>query len=1099
MQCPKCHTKIEEKQTVCHKCHKVLLLECPNCHELGDSAVCTNCGYTILVKCSKCSKINNVKDVNCTKCGFPVASSLAYQECESDEYASVSINFNNLNKIRKILGKKGLYEKFYYRLKNLLLVHMKDLEGKVISYGDEYEINFNKELSFATSSNKAVRFSLKLINAFTGVNNNILGEFGTPLNMVVTITRKTAEELQNQKIYENNVKPLSIKKTDKKYLKGLQVVLDEYVRDEVSKEFKTDSLYTVEESGKTITFYEIILDSYVLPPSKTEEKEIDAAKRVIINNKNSEPVKDYNNFRVLDLNAKCKFEITNPVQLLDKLRSMDLAKQGKIITLRSEPENRAAIEDITETFSNMDYKVVSVTCTPNMNYKPWGFFEELFKDYFGLNEYGVDNIDKADAKFAAITDLLKGKSVKAMTPEDARYNYIEKWNRFLGTLSRTVIIADGFENIDDTSIQTLVLYFDKYRNIVPNFVFMVNKKVSVHSKIKSLIRTDKYTELTLGKSSIEECLSTLKSDASDFINSFYFEKIKENYNGSYLYFKNAVNYLKDTEVIIDFENKLIVNSQKSVIIPTSLETLYRARLKYLSSDSESSFIIAYAGFLSARLDRCMLTQLGIKDPKACVDKLVNIGFARTSDGILYINNYVMLSEVALLSVKKQAEEFLVKNIIAKLGNSLDDSAMAFLFGRLGMYKEEYLTLWKNSQFALKTGDYDSYLKNCLSYLSLVEHLGTQIDKSAIEENKKDVYNNILMFLYGYSPAKIYFIENILLMDAIEEGDDEKIVKLSNLMLQGALISSNYTDALGLLHNILSRMKNPTLTVDGELNAKFLLLSLVNVEILYNIGNFRQCSEVADELLKVLNKNNIEKVKPESFSTNLFVSHIMDTFRLAGFAKLFLMDDNLDEFFEKVHKAMESELPEKDCILAVKEFLAGKTYTTDNIEGYSPYSKVIFLILQEISNLKSDYKRFAQNIYQAKLLASDINQKELELFCDALIGYAYSKVNIEEKAESIYEDILKTAERDAIFNILAIAKYFLAKLYADMGRNKESMRLIKDTLMLIREYDNQAAIMYILCKKLQTDIMEHGESSEPELEAEKRCFKPYAESLKLILE
>ena len=43
------------------------------------------------------------------------------------------------------------------------------------------------------------------------------------------------------------------------------------------------------------------------------------------------------------------------------------------------------------------------------------------------------------------------------------------------------------------------------------------------------------------------------------------------------------------------------------------------------------------------------------------------------------------------------------------------------------------------------------------------------------------------------------------MDAINQGDDEKIVKLSNLMLQGALITSNYTDALGLMHNILSRM------------------------------------------------------------------------------------------------------------------------------------------------------------------------------------------------------------------------------------------------------------------------------------------------------
>ena len=39
-----------------------------------------------------------------------------------------------------------------------------------------------------------------------------------------------------------------------------------------------------------------------------------------------------------------------------------------------------------------------------------------------------------------------------------------------------------------------------------------------------------------------------------------------------------------------------------------------------------------------------------------------------------------------------------------------------------------------------------------------------------------------MFLYSYSPEKIYEIENILLIDAINENNNEKIVKLSNLML-----------------------------------------------------------------------------------------------------------------------------------------------------------------------------------------------------------------------------------------------------------------------------------------------------------------------------
>ena len=352
-----------------------------------------------------------------------------------------------------------------------------------------------------------------------------------------------------------------------------------------------------------------------------------------------------------------------------------------------------------------------------------------------------------------------------------------------------------------------------------------------------------------------------------------------------------------------------------------------------------------------------------------------------------------------------------------------------------------------------------------------------------------------MCLYSYSTAKIYFIENILLMDAINEDDEEKIVKLSNLMLQGALITSNYTDALGLLHNILSRMPQATLKVNNTVNTKFLLLSLVNIEILYNIGNFRQCVEVAEDILSVLSPEILEQAKPASFSTNLFVSHIMETFRLVGFAKLYLMDEDIEEFFTLIKTTLNTELPERDCILAVRDFLSGKVYNTGNIEEYSAFSKVIFLILQEFSVLKNDYKRFAQNIYQAKLLSLDIHQRELEMFCDLLIAYAYSKIGITKKAEAIYKDVLNNAEKSAIFNILALSKYLLAKFNSS---TEEALLLINDTLALIRKYNNQSQIVYALFEKLYIDIIRSQEIANVDIEAEEQKIIGLKEKLSLIL-
>lgn len=1083
MECPKCHTKLDDNQTVCPRCHKVLLLECPNCKNLSESAVCEKCGYTIVVKCSKCGKINPVTKEKCSKCGFPVKTSLAYQECESDDFASIIVKFGALKNIRRLLKSQELYSKFYYRLKNLLLAQLKGVDCKLIIYNDVFVINMNKELSFATSSNKAARLAIKVVNAFSELNNNIVEELSSPLNLSLTIVKKSSENLQDLIEYENNVKLLNIKKSNKKYLLGLKIILDQDVCDNIGKDYKTDSLYSIEENGRTIVFYEIVLDDYVLPPSKDDDENIAPVHKASLpKSKPENEEKDIYAFKVFDINAKCTFDRVPAASLLNRMSALDFVNKDKILAIRGDCNLQPSSQDLVKFFESKDYKVLSVTCTESMNYKPWGFFDAVLRDFWRLSFHNKFNQGLDIKNHKALFDLLMFKPVKAMSPEDARFAYMEHIGKFLSSLQKTVILVEGFEYLDDTSIQTLELYFDRFKNIKTNFVFVTSSEHAVHTKIKGLLRTPCYTEITLKKSSIDSLLSTLKSDAADFIQSFYFEKIRENFDGSLLYFETALSYLKETNVLLDFDNKLIIKSHKSVILPSSLKDLYKAKIKHLSKNMDLSLILAYSAILSSRIDFQTLAALEIKDIEKNAKLLQDAGLARVIDGIIYINNYNLVSSVVLASLKKDILEFLCKNILAKIGKGLDDTSSITVMGKLSCFKEEYLLLWRNSQFGMNTGDYDAYLKNCLGFLSLVEHIG-DLDPEAVENNKKEVYSNILLCLYSYSPAKIYYIENLLLADAIKEGDDEKIVKLSNLMLQGALISSNYTDALSLLHNILSRMQQPVMLVDGAVNTKFLLLSLVNIEILYNIGDFRQCADTASEILDVLTPEILDKVKPASFSANLFVSHILETFRLAGFAKLYLLDKDLDEFFEKIKLSLNAELPEKDCILTVKDYLAGKEYAVSNIESASPFSKVIFLILQEISVLKDDYKRFAQNIYQAKLLAADLHQYEFELFCDLLIAYAYSKIGIPQKAQSIYTDVLNKAEKSAMFNTLTLARYFAAKLKLASQKTDEAFLYINDTLAMLQKFNNQSKIIYALFEKLYIQAAQEQGFAAVDVESE----------------
>ena len=633
----------------------------------------------------------------------------------------------------------------------------------------------------------------------------------------------------------------------------------------------------------------------------------------------------------------------------------------------------------------------------------------------------------------------------------------------------------------DGNTQSSIIVFVLVINV--NFIFVTDSEISLHSKIKGLLRTPFYSEYILCKTNTDSLLSAIKEDASDFIQSFYFEKIKENYNGSLLYFENALKYLIEKDVLLNFDNKLLIKSNNSVILPNSLAGLLKARLKAFGRHNEASLILAYSMYLGSRLDFGTLSKLGIKDIVKQLKYLEESGFARIDNDIIYINNYNILKPVIQSSLKKDILDYLCKNILSALGNELDTTRILLVTGQLSMFRQEYLLLSKNSAFAMAAGDFDAYLKNCLGFLSLMEHI--DLPQNEAEERKKEVFQNVLVSLYNYSPEKIYSIENVLLIDAMKENDNDKIVKLSNLMLQGALISSNYTDAISLLHNILTRTPNPTLLVDGAVNTRFLLLSLVNIEILFNIGDFAQCADVAKDLLGVIQPDIIEKIKPAGFSVSLFVEHMFETFRLACFAKLFLMDDDLDSFFEAIRQSFGEELPDKDSIIAIRDFLNGKEFAPSNSEESTAFSKVIYLILQEFSEHLQDYKTFAQNIYQAKLLAADLHQYQLEKFCDLLIAYSYANMGIAQKAEAIYKDVLEDAEKSAIFNTAALAKYFIALLKVSRNETEEALLIINDTLALLQKYNNRSKIIYVMFEKLFIDIVQSEGISSVNIESEEQ--------------
>ena len=141
-------------------------------------------------------------------------------------------------------------------------------------------------------------------------------------------------------------------------------------------------------------------------------------------------------------------------------------------------------------------------------------------------------------------------------------------------------------------------------------------------------------------------------------------------------------------------------------------------------------------------------------------------------------------------------------------------------------------------------------------------------------------------------------------------------------------------------------------------------------------------------------------------------------------------------------------------------------------------------MQEFGEDITDYKTFAANIYQAKLLASDINQFSLESLCELLIAYAYSKENVPRKAEYIYKDIISHSTDSANINMMLFAKYFYASHKYSKGESEGALLIINDSISFIRENTPCEKLIYSLFEHLLINIVENDKLNFIDLEKEK---------------
>ena len=1063
MICPKCKKVIDDKSTVCPHCKKVLALACPRCGSLSESSTCNNCGYVILSKCSNCGTLNPTIKKICSKCGESTIVSAAKRLTENEKFSALTLNCSNITKLTRTLGNKKLVTKFLFKLKNMLSNFAKEEKAYFIMYTENiFILNFSNEISEFTSAQKAMKAAIKLINILCNLNRTLKKELMFTLEARITVEEKDLNTFFDLNEDTEKVKLLDLYTEQSSDAKGLQITADQYIYNYLRKEYAMDTLYSTERGGSVISYYALNTEKYIIPDKNDTEDAANLKSPAvkIVTKKELDFEQELYKKNIEGIKVSCNFEQMGAEKIYEYLQKINFQTGNRIISLRGDSERElpaATVEKIVRAKA----PCYTIICSENMSMTPWGFFYELINELYqnSINKLSLDA--KHDKLISSIINLAPPDFTNA---ESARLAYIETFLQFLTAIPQSVIYIENFEYIDVASRHILEEVFSKINRTKLSFIITNYKSYALQKVMPELLNSYYYTEIFIGQMNIEEAIGQLV-ESEDFKNTFYYKKIIDNAGSSYLYCVNAINYLKDCGIIISFNDKTVVTESKTVILPFNLEHLINTRLKRISKDTAKSLVLAYSYILGPVIETSALDKLGLNNPDS-LRELENSGFIAIYGNRIYIQNYENLKKSFKTTLKPEVLKYLATNLNTKVfGTNNCNYSSVLCLEYLNDTSMAFSKLYELSIKTLQFGDYDTYLKMCIKLLKLLKELEKDIPEEELSEYQSDFYNNLTQLLYRYAPERIYPIAENLLQKAVKTNDTEKIVILSNMMLQGGLLTSNYTNTVTLLQNILERSEYRSLVdKSGEINYKIFSLSLVSLEIYFYLGLYDKCITVSSDLLAVLTHEKITKLKPEVFTEEQFFAHILDSLVYYLISLILTGSLNLEKYTTKIETAT-GRLPQSMPVLeTVCKFLKGEPVEEITTVNEDEYYTLLSKLANAFIGFKGDYEIFAANIYDYKRTAAEESKTPYILLGDLLIGYAYKSLGGEEKAGHIYNNVLSRGKNNSLFFITHLANYLIADLNSTQENYQAALQVLTNSITILERTETPCILLLYLFKK-----------------------------------
>lgn len=1094
MECPKCGLEIDDKAMVCPNCKKVLKLACPICKTINTSNTCRKCGYVIITKCNNCGKINQTITKKCKKCGFDTEKSVVMNESNSDDFVMLTIDFPNMDEMKTHLGSAKLLNKFKVNLDKIILDYTKSIGLRRQLIGKTYVIRCDKDYTFNSSAATAVKTAIELLNRITAMNCKLTQKKNASIRCNMFLLKRSIDSDPNDYQSGFNISLLNqnAKTKETKILNTFQVLTDDEVSDALDAEYKVSPLNSVMINDEMVMFYEVDLREFVKVeyPEEEEEQEIEIPNFVqnmlveqdkldgqALNNLDSpgdpDAIYDIETINFDEIN--CEFMRTENIDVLFHILNKFQTIPKGILAIKTaelyKPYSLKVLNAAADTgkFNN----IISLTCYDEMKYSPYSFFRDLVSAIF---EYTVSQklfFQNDFSMFASvdpdglIRDLITLQQRGTDNTEDTRYVYFDIFLTLLQIIPKTLIFIEDFDKIDASSYDVLKFLFEAFEQLDISFLLTYNKDFSLHKDCHFLLSKPYYTEISLKPTPFEKMIEENKIYYRNILSNFYFQRIAKYSCGSILFIDIAIQYLIESGVYAADDDSIEMINPKTIIIPSNLDRLVARRLNLLQDDADAMKFLTSVVLLGTRIDMGTIESLGYENVNEIIEKLTNMGYMYQYNNCIYFPNYNLLRDNLLTTISKIYLKEVAEELFEKIFNpDMPSPVKAYLYGLLEDYDNERLQWEQLAQVNLSLGDFSSYLNCTNKILQILDKNNDPERQEEIDTYKLQLYENISNNLYEYVPDKTAEIAEVTLKNMEKSTDIDKIIVLCNKMINGSLYAGNYTHALELTHKVLSLLPPSSLNPNDEnFNSYFFLMSMIHIQILFNIGALVDALDVGYKVLNIINRDTIDKLKPEYMSKEDFIGFVTDSVGYVALANVLLLVGNVQEFLKIVRSDLDFIPKSYDIFITLQDLLHGvKTNpTVQQIDANDRFGGVILHTINAFVNFTGDYKLFAEDIYRAKVIAKDNRLHQLELFCDLLIGYAYLQLESYKKADAIIYQIIKAANEKGMTTLLYIAWYVMSELHLRQHKYDVAFGIVNNSLIQLEKNNTTSEYLLMLFK------------------------------------